>query len=154
MKKVIGFTLALLAFTTQPSAAARLVNDMQSCQAWIDFINNKLESAPSKYDDDDIIIVREGLDGYNQYIQHEIVSPGLLQFTGGDKSKADDYQNQVDTYKESLVVQLDTRYPQNRLFSDYAIAINNCAKKSVPSGQELEDLKAALNTMLKLAELN
>ena len=52
------------------------------------------------------------------------------------------------------MVQLDTRYPQNRLFSDYAIAINNCAKKSVPSGQELEDLKAALNTMLKLAELN
>ena len=62
MEKVIGFTLALLAFTTQP-AAARLVNDMQS---WIYFINKKLESTPPKYDDDDITTVREALDGCNQ----------------------------------------------------------------------------------------
>lgn len=158
MKKVIvltlTITLTLLAVTSQPSTAAGLINEMQGCQGVIDFLDKKLESAPSKYDDDDVTKVREGLDGYNQYIQREIVSPGLLQATGGDKSKADDYQRQVDSYKESLVTQLDARYPQNRLFSDHAVAINNCAKKAVPSGQELENLKEALNIMLKLAQLN
>ena len=154
MKKNIVLILTFLAVMIQPSFAAGLINDMQSCQGLINFINKKLDSAPSKYNNDDVYKVREGLTGYNQYIQREIVSPGLLQATGGDESKANEYQKKVDAYKESLVAQLDVRYPQNRLFSDHAVAINNCAQKAVPSGKELENLKEALNTMLKLAQLN
>ena len=63
-------------------------------------------------------------------------------------------QEQVDTYKKTLVKQLEDRYQQNRLFTDQAIAVNNCAKKAVPSGQELEELKEALNMMVKLAKIS
>ena len=134
--------------------AAGLINEMQSCQALIDFVDIKLDSAPSNYDKDDVKKVRKGLGSYNQYIQREIVSPGLLEFNSGDEDKANQMQQQVDTYKTSLVKQLEARYPKNRLFTDHAIAINNCANKSVPSGGELEELKEALNLMVKLAKIS
>lgn len=55
---------------------------MQSCQRLIDFINSKLDSAPTNYDDADVKIIRSGLNAYNNYIQQEIVSLGLLKFNG------------------------------------------------------------------------
>jgi hypothetical protein len=134
--------------------AAGLINDMQSCQGLIDFIDSKLDSAPAKYEKGDVKKVRKGLDGYNQYIQREIVEPGLLKFNGGDEAKAGAMQKQVDAYKQTLVKQYEARYPQNRLFTDHAVAVNNCAKKAVPSGQDLEALKVALNTMVELAKMN
>jgi len=143
----------LLIFSKSPMAAG-LINDMQSCQALINFVDNKLDSVPSNYDKGDVKKVRTGLESYNQYIQREIVSPGLLQFNNGDKAKANQMQKQIDTYKKTLVKQLEARYPQNRLFTDQAIAVNNCAKKAVPSGQELEELKEALNLMVKLAKIS
>ena len=139
---------------SKSTLAAGLINEMQSCQAFIDFIDNKLNSAPSTYDPEDVKKVREGLGTYNQYIQRQIVSPGLLEFNGGDKDKADQMQKQVDTYKQTLVKQLEARYPQNRLFMDHAIQVNNCAKKAVPSEGELDELKEALNLMVKLANIS
>jgi len=146
--------MALLLLIPQLSMAAGLINDMQSCQGLIEFIDKKLDSAPSKYEKSHVKKVRKGLEGYNQYIQREIVWPGLLQFNGGDKTKANDMQKQIEAYKQTLVKQLDARYPQNRLFTDQAIAVNNCAKKAVPSGQELEGLKEALTIMVELAKMN
>ena len=65
---------------------------MQSCQGLIDFLDNKLASAPEKYAKSDVDNVRKGLEGYNQYIQSDIVTPGLLKFNGGDATKADAMQ--------------------------------------------------------------
>lgn len=152
MKKLI--LISLLVITSHSSVAAGLINDMQSCQALINFIDTKLDVAPSSYDVSDVKKIKKGLKAYDQYIQREIVSPGLLQFNSGDKTKADQMQKQVNTYKDKLIKQLETRYPANRLFTDQAIAVNNCAKKSVPTGQELEHLKEALNMMIKLAKIS
>ena len=63
-------------------------------------------------------------------------------------------QKQVDAYKSTLVKSFKTRYTANRIYTDQAIAVNNCAKKAVPAGQALEDLKEALNLMVKLAQMN
>ena len=148
-------TLAtLLCALPQLSISAPSINEMQSCQALLDFVDSKLESAPAKYDAQQVAKVRKGLQGYNQFIQTTIVTPGLLKFNQGDKTKADLMQTQVDAYKKNLVTNFQKRYPQNRLFTDQAIDVNNCAKKAVPSGQALEDLKKSLNIMIKLAQLN
>ena len=80
--------IGLLLIVSKSPMAAGLTNDVQSCQALIEFIDNKLDSAPSNYPEGDVKKVREGLNTYNQYIQREIVSPGLLQFNGGYKAKA------------------------------------------------------------------
>ena len=145
--------IALLYMLPQLSLAAPSINDMQTCQGLLDFIDDKLNPAPAKYGAEDVKAVRKGFDGYNQYIQTAIVSPGLLKFTGGDKAKADELQTQVDAYKKQVVEGFKKRYPQDRLFYDQAIAVNNCAKKAVPSGQALEDLKLALNTLVKLTQM-
>ena len=152
MKKIL--IIGLLLIFSKSSMAAGLINEMQSCQALIEFIDNKLDLAPSTYEQDDVNKVRKGLGTYNQYIQRQIVSPGLLEFNGGDKDKANQMQKQVDTYKKTLVKQLEARYPKNRLFTDHAIAVNNCAKKAVPSGGKLNELKEALNLMVKLAKIS
>ena len=153
--KIKSLMLVTILFAlSQPALANRLVNDIQGCQGYMDFIDEKLAKAPAKYPEADVKNVIKGLDAYDVYIQNQIVTPGLLKFTGGDKAKADALQKQVDDYKKTLVKNLHKRYPQPRLFMDHAVSINDCAKKAVPSGQALEDLKLALNTIVKLSQLN
>jgi len=150
--KNLGFAL-FLTITPQLAMSAPSINDMQGCQGILDFVDKKLNTAPAKYPATDVQNIRKGLKGYNQYIQKDIVSPGLLTFTGGDKTKAIDLQKQIDAYKKTIVDSMMKRFPQNRLFSDHAISINNCAQQAVPSGQALEDLKVALHTIIKLAKM-
>lgn len=138
----------------QWAMAAPSLNEMQGCQGILDYVDAKLASAPANYPAQDVEKVRRGLEGYNDYIQREIIAPGLLAFNGGDESKADAMQKQVSAYREAIVQGLQARHPQNRLFMDQAVAVNNCAKKAVPSGQELEDLKVAVNLMVELAKMN
>lgn len=148
--KQVALSVTLICSLSLPASAGRLINDMQGCQGLLDFLDTKLTSSAPHYKSSDLQTIRIGLKQYNEYIQKEIVTPGLLQFSKGDKTKAKAMQKQVDTYKLGLVEGLNARYPQNRLFTDYAIQVNNCAKKAVPSGEELENLKASLNTLLKL----
>jgi hypothetical protein len=136
----------------QPAMAKPSINDMQGCQAVIDFVDAKLDTVGSKYDAVDVEIVRNGLNAYHTYIQVEIVTPGLLEFNGGDKGKADAMQMQVDAYKTTVTNVYATKYPQERLFAHHAVAINECAKKAVPAGADLEALKAALNKIIELAK--
>lgn len=154
LKNHIRIAGALLILTPLLSKAAPSINDMQSCQALLDFIDDRLESPPNNYPIKEVEKVREGLEGYDQYIQNEIVSPGLLAFNGGDAGKTKEMQKQVDAYKKALVKSFQTRYTGNRIFMDQVIAVNNCTKKAVPSGQALEKLKEALSIMMELAKIN
>ncbi len=146
--------VGLLVTVSQSSMAVGLVNDMQLCQGVIEFVDNKLKKAPGYYDKADVKTVRQGLEAYNQYIQREIVAPRLLKFNGGDAEKTKQMQKQVDAYKSTVVNQLQSRYPQENLLTDHAISVNDCAKKAVPSGKDLDRLKDAVNTMVKLAQMN
>jgi len=150
--KTLILVACLIGYSHQ-SMAARLINDMQSCQALIGFIDSKLDASPAKYSDDAIAKVRKGLHGYNQYIQTEIVTPGLLKFNGGNKAKASAMQKQVDGYKQSVLKAYEKRYPQNSLLMDHAVALNNCAKKAVPKGQALADLKISLQSIVELSKI-
>lgn len=149
MKSLLLVLIACLSFTT---LSANLINDMQGCQALIQHVENVLDEAPKTYPKSDVKSVRKGLAFYNDYIQDEIVTPGLLKFNGGDKDKAKAMQDQVDAYKATVVKAYDGKY-SGKLFTDHAVAINECAKKAVPAGDSLEALKTALTTMLELAKL-
>lgn len=148
MKRIL--TALLLVISSQAALAAGLVNDMQSCQGLLEFIDKKLDTSSARYSRSDIKEVRQGLTAYDDYIQREIIAPSLLEFNGGDKGKANDMQKQVDAYKATLVGQYDARYPDNQLYMDHAIAVNECAKKAVPAGDELEALKTGLTKMVEM----
>lgn len=126
---------------------------MQSCQGLIQFLQEKIESLPSSNNNGEHIAnASKALSIYDNYIQETIVTPGLLQFNSGDKQKAKAMQTQVDAYKNSLVDNLQKRYPEKRLYTDHVISVNECTKKSVPSGNALETLKQGLQSLLYLAK--
>jgi len=145
LKKTLLVGLLLASASTVSSAS--LVNDMQTCQGLLAFMDKKLRASEGIYPAKDVKTVQQGLASYDRFIQNEIVSPGLLKFNAGNQAKADNMQQQVDAFKQSVVADLEKRYPKNRLFMDHVVALNNCTKKAVPSGPGLDQLKLTFDTL-------
>lgn len=144
----------IILFSTLPvstiSLGNTLINDMQACQALNQFVINKLEASVSPYTAEKVGRVTKGLKMYNEFIQDEIVSPGLLKFNGGDKARTDVMQQQVDAYKAKLISGLASRYSTNKMLTDYAVSINNCTQKARPKGETLEALKVSVTSLMEL----
>ncbi|UAB71700.1 hypothetical protein INR79_07335 [Vibrio sp. SCSIO 43132] len=143
------FALLACAMAFQVTAKPN-INDMQQCQALLDFLEKKLATPPTQYSKEQVQTAKLGLEEYDAFIQTEIVTPGLLAFNGGDKSKADAMQQQVDAFKSTVVSALDKRYPSQKLVMDHVISLNECTKKAVPSGEELDDLKRSMEALIAL----
>lgn len=152
--KMITLLTGLACTFTMPVMATASINEMQSCQGLLDFLDSQLDVSSSKYSSTDIDVIRKGLKLYNQHIQEKIVTPGLIKFSTGDKAQAKALQEQVDAYKLTLVNSFKARYPEPRLYMDQAVALNNCTQKAVPADEALDDLKAAMNMIVKLAKMN
>jgi len=148
MKTVTYIALGSFIALSQPAMAEPSINNMQGCQALIDFIDAKLDQ--TSYDSSDVTKVQDGLNAYNSYIQNEIVTPGLLKFSNGDQGKAAKLQEQVDAYKSQVVAGYNKRYPQNRIFMDHVVALNNCTQQAVPQGTDLQALKTSMETMIAI----
>ena len=148
MKTVTYLALGAFITLSQPAMAEPSINDMQGCQALINFLNTKLEQ--TSYDSSDVAKVQDGLNAYDSYIQNEIVTPGLLKFSNGDQGKASKLQEQVDAYKSQVVAGYNKRYPQNRLFMDHVLALDKCAQQAVPQGADLQALKTSMETMVAI----
>jgi hypothetical protein len=88
------FILSLFIMTLSSAAAlaAASINDMQGCQVYLDFVDNKLDDLKDVYSAEDISTIRSGLSNYNQHIQRTIITPGLLEFTGNDAQKVSETQ--------------------------------------------------------------
>ena len=136
MKLIFPFFLASLSIAAVPMAAqAKMsVNDAQACQAVLDFTIERVESVV-KYDKADVAVVTKGLRAYEAFLQSNHVTPGLLEITNGDQKAADEFQSQIDDYKAQLVEALKTKHPQERIFTDQAVSINNCYTNA-PMGEE------------------
>ena len=137
---VMGFTAE-----AKPS-----INDVQGCQAVLDFVDTRLATV-KKYDEADVKIARNALSAYNTFLQSEHIEPGLLAFTGGDKAKAEGFQTQIDAYKSGLVQAMDKRYAEPRIYTDQAVAIDGCYSKAPMDDASTPMMKEALETLVKLA---
>lgn len=126
---------------------------MQGCQAINQFVIDKFERGDFPNSDGKADTVVNGLKIYNKYIQQQIITPGLLKFSGGDTAKADAMQKQVDQYKVRLALSHEKTYPTNIVVHDILYAINDCTKKAVPKGKELEALKASMTILIGLAKI-
>ena len=142
---------ALAALSLGPAAfAGPSVNDMQGCQALIDFMDAKLAAAPDKYDGGDIETAREGLKVYNAFIQNDIVTPGLLESNGDDAAKAKAMQTQANDYKNTVIAGYKKKYTDDKLYTDWTMSLNGCANKARPQGDDLIALKAGFDALLRL----
>lgn len=149
ISKFVGLGLAL--WVSAGAHAKPSVNDVQQCQAVIDFTIERVSSV-KKYDKVDVDVVVSGLKTYEAFLQSEHVDPGLLVFTNGDKAAAKDFQTQIDTFKGQMVTGLKARHPQAQIFTDQAVAINNCYSAAPMGADKTEMMKTALETIIKLAK--
>ena len=124
------------------------INAMQGCQATLQFIDQKLD-ATSPYPADQVATVKTGLANYDQFIQQTVIDPGLKEYTKGDTAAMAEFQNQIDAYKATLVSAYHQRFPDPGIKSDLILAVNNCAKTSVPSGAGQQELRTTLETMAR-----
>jgi hypothetical protein len=148
------FILSLLIMTLSSGAAlaAASINDMQGCQAYLDFVDTKLDDLKDAYSANDLSTIRSGLGNYNQHIQRTIITPGLLEFTGNDAQKARETQLQIDAYKTHISESLKQKYQDDKMVVDYAVVLNDCAKKVMPEGKVQQELKTALELIVSLAK--
>jgi hypothetical protein len=148
------FILSLFIMTLSSAAAfaAASINDMQGCQAYLDFVDNKLDDLKDVYSAEDISTIRSGLSNYNQHIQRTIITPGLLEFTGNDAQKVSETQLQIDAYKTHISDTLKQKYQDDNMVVDYAVVLNDCAKKAMPVGKVQQELKTALELIVSLAK--
>ena len=128
------------------------INDVQTCQAHLDFVDAKLASV-KKYDKAQVKTVRKGLKSYNDFLQSEHVTPGLMALYGGDKAKVKSTQVQIDAYKKNVVAGLDKRYPQPRVFMDHAISIDACYTKAPMDASGTAVMTEALQTLVALSNV-
>jgi len=143
-------TACAFAFTASAEAKPS-VNDIQQCQAVIEFTIERVKSV-SKYDETDVKTVTSGLQSYNAFLQERHMNPGLLDFTKGDKAAAKNFQKQIDVYKAQVITALKAKHPQERIFSDQAVAINNCYSAAPMSDDKTEMMRSSLQTIIKLAK--
>ncbi|WP_299772404.1 hypothetical protein [uncultured Pseudoteredinibacter sp.] len=153
VKTLFRWALALSSLMLVQVASARAtISDMQSCQGLIDFLQIRVNSTSNRFQKTDINTILTGLEVYDRYIQNHIVTPGLLSFNQGDESKAETMQDKVDEYKKSLVKGYQQRFPENKLYMDFAVSLNNCAQKAVPQGAELEAFKSSILTLVNITK--
>lgn len=143
--------LALTTLTALPAHAKMSVNKAQECQAVLEFTIERVKSV-KKYDKADVKTVVKGLKAYEAFLQTDLVNPGLLEFTGGDKKAAAEYQKQIDTYKAQLVTAFKAKHPQDRIFTDQAVAINNCYTAAPMGDDKLQMMTDSVQGIVALAQ--
>ena len=153
IKSLISVSLLAAGCMAMTAEAKASVNDVQLCQAQLEFIDSKLASI-KKYNSADVKKIRKAMSEYNTFLQAEHIKPGLLAYTGGDKAKADMFQAQIDTFKSNQVTAMHKRYHQDQIFGDQALSVNECYKKAPMSSDKTPMMKDALETMVKLAQQN
>ena len=152
MKLIFPLFLASLSVAVAPMAAQAnmSVNDAQACQAVLNFTIERVESV-GKYDKADVAVVTKGLRAYEAFLQSDHVAPGLLEITNGDHKAADNFQTQIDDYKAQLVEALKAKHPQDRIFTDQAVSINNCYTNAPMGEESLQMMTDAVQGIVELA---
>ncbi len=150
--KFSPFLTALILCALPATSHAKMsVNKAQECQAVLDFTIERVESV-KKYDEAAVQTVTKGLRAYEAFLQSDHVDPGLLEFTKGDEKAAAEYQKQIDSYKAQLVAGLKAKHPQERIFTDQAVAINNCYTAAPMGSDKLQMMTDAVQGIVALAQ--
>lgn len=149
-KSIIG--AGLLISTATLSAHAKMsVNQAQECQAVLDFTIERVESV-KKYDEAAVKTVVKGLRAYETFMQRDHVTPGLLEFTKGDEKAAAEFQKQINAYKAQIIKGLKAKHPQDRIFTDQAVAINNCYTAAPMGDDKLQMMTDSVQGIVALAQ--
>lgn len=149
--KSIMTIVCVVGVSSQTAYAKMSMNDAQGCQAVLDFTIERLEFV-EKYNKADVKMVTTALREYENFLQTNHVTPGLAEFTKGDTAAAKEFQPQIDAYKGKVVQGLKVRHPQERIFTDQAVAISNCYTAAPMDAAKLEYMTTAVKMIVTFAK--
>jgi hypothetical protein len=130
------------------------INELNSCRALVDFVDIKLDEFAVHYAAEDIALVHQGLSAYSEFLQHDVITPKLLNMYGGNVDQAKLMQKLFERQKVTFFRHLNERYSEKKLFTEYAAAINNCTANTRIKPEVAKALNTSLNVMIKLARQN
>ena len=148
--KIYG-RIAMIAGVTGSSvlSAATSINEIHSCLALTNFVDSKISSASNTYSEEEIVLIHTGLRRYGDYLDREVIDPKLLQFYGGNESQAKLMKKLFSRQQASFIRYLSDRYSEDKIPTDYVVAIKECSIKTRSQGDVALALKQAIDTMAK-----
>lgn len=152
MKKIKCLLAVLsLCCATAMFAATPSINELNSCLALVEFVDNKIDKFAEHYAPADMVIVHNGLSAYKNYLQHDLITPKLLSMYGGNKAQTKLMQRLFDRQKTTFFKHLNERYSERKLFTEYAAAINDCTSNARIRPEVAKPLNIALDKMMVMA---
>lgn len=149
-KKHLMFVISLLCSPAM-FAASPSINELNSCLALVEFVDNKLDNFAEHHTADDMATVHSGLSAYKNYLQNDVIKPKLLSMYGGNESQAKLMQRLFDRQKATFFKHLSERYSERKLFTEYAAAINDCTANTRIRPEVAKPLNTALDRMIVMA---
>ncbi len=147
----LAATVSCLALSAQAKPS---FNQVSNCQATTEFIVERTIELESSYAAADVEIVLAALTAYSAFLQAEHVTPGLSELNGADTAKMAAMQAQIDQYHGGLKAALAQKFSAPRLFSEYAMMINNCYTEAPMDADATATMKTALQILIRMAAQN
>ncbi|ETX12670.1 hypothetical protein MUS1_01310 [Marinomonas ushuaiensis DSM 15871] len=130
-------------------ASATSINEIHSCLVLTNFVDSKISGASNTYSKEEMALIHLGLRRYGNYLDHDVIDPKLLKLYGGNASQAELMKKLFSRQQASFIHYLSDRYSEDKIPTDYAIAIKECSIKTGSQGDTALALKKAINTMTK-----
>lgn len=146
---IYRYVLLISCLAASPSLfAATSINAIHSCLALVQFVGSKVEGA-KMYSDSEKKVIQETLLEYGNYLDNDVINPKLLKLYGGNAAQADLMKKLFTRQQNSFIKYLDDRYAEQKIPTDYKVAIQECAIKTGTQGDMAVNLKTTLDTMAK-----
>lgn len=130
-------------------AVTTSINEIHSCLALTNFVNSKISGASNTYSTEEMDMIQKGLTSYSRYLDRDVIDPKLLKIYGGKVSQANLMKKLFSRQQASFTRYLSDRYSEDKIPTDYAIAIKECSVKTGSQGDIALALKKAIDTMIK-----
>ncbi|WP_417527697.1 hypothetical protein [Marinomonas shanghaiensis] len=152
MKNYHNLIFILVLLCSPLSAANKVsINELNACQALVEFVDVKLDEFADHYAAQDIALVHKGLSAYRDFLQNDVITPMLLGMYGGNVDQAKLMQNLFDRQKVTFFRHLGERYSERKLFTEYAAAINDCTAYTRIRPDVAKSLNVAFDKMIVMA---
>jgi len=129
--------------------AATSINEIHSCLALTNFVDSKISGASNTYSEEEMALIHSGLRRYGNYLDHDVIDPKLLKLYGGNVAQAKLMKKLFSRQQRSFTRYLNDRYSEDKIPTDYVIAIKECSIKTRSQGDVALALKQAIDTMAK-----
>ncbi|RBO86144.1 hypothetical protein [Marinomonas aquiplantarum] len=132
-----GLIVICLLFSPVLMSANGSVNEINTCLALTEFLDEKIALEVEVYSQQQIDDMRKGLNIYAYYLKHTVIKTKLLDMYAGNKVQAQLMWNLFYRQKNTFIKHLSQHYSVNKIPSDYSVALSKCLVKAKPAHSQV-----------------